>query len=116
VEVGRNPAFQVPAASYQSLGELTVWTWRPAAAPDHNYPPDTREILDRYLEFARFPLLRRVQRQGGLEVLEWLDLRFSVPGRALPFVLRLQVDGEGRLQSWLLGPGGGGTRQDDDRD
>jgi hypothetical protein len=40
-------------------------------------------------------------------LLEWLDLRFSVPGRDFPFVLQLQLDAEGRVLKWLIGRGTG---------
>jgi hypothetical protein len=36
-------------------------------------------------------------------VLEWLDLRFSIPGRGFPFILQLRLDSQGRLQHWLIG-------------
>jgi inner membrane protein len=110
VEVDPSLDLQVPMTPYQSPGEITVWTWKAAAAPDLNCPAEAQEILDRYLEFARFPLRRRARHQGTACVMEWLDLRFSVPGRAFPFVLRLQFDAQGRLQSWLLGGGGGERR------
>jgi hypothetical protein len=64
---------------------------------------EAEKILASYLEFARFPLLCRAQTQEGEQLLEWLDLRFSVPGRAFPFVLQLRLDAQGRLQRWLIG-------------
>jgi hypothetical protein len=35
--------------------------------------------------------------------MEWRDLRFSIPGRAFPFVLQLRLDAQGRLRDWLIG-------------
>ena len=95
-----------PSGSYQSPPDLVIQTWQAAAEPP-DYPFEAREVLDRYLEFARFPLLLRVRCQRGGQILEWLDLRFSVPGRAMPFVLQLHLDAQGRLQQWLIGRGGG---------
>ena len=46
---------------------------------------------------ARFPLLCRAGSQEGEQLLEWLDLRFSIPGRSFPFVLQLRLDAQGRL-------------------
>jgi len=92
-----------PPLPYQAPRHLAVRIWKAAPPPAGDYSPEARRILDRYLEFARFPLLHRAQSLGSGRVLEWLDLRFSVPGRAMPFVLRLQLDGQGRLQEWLIG-------------
>ncbi len=98
---------QVPRIPYQTPPNLLVQTWEAAAAPPLTYSPDAQEILDRYLEFARFPLLLRVAPLGSGQVLEWLDLRFSVPGRAFPFALQLYLDDNGRLEHWLIGGRGG---------
>jgi inner membrane protein len=91
-----------PAVAYQAPNRLTIQTWTPVeAAPA--YPPEAEKILAGYLEFARFPLLCRAGSHEGEQLLEWLDLRFSVPGRAFPFVLQLRLDAHGRLLHWLIG-------------
>jgi inner membrane protein len=105
VPPGRDPP--APPLPYQAPQNLVIRTWKAAPPPASDYSPEAREILDRFLEFARFPLLHRNQSLENGRVLEWLDLRFSVPGRAFPFVLRLHLDAQGRLQNWLLGRGGG---------
>jgi len=102
VTVSSRQAFPGPAMPYQEPGRLTIQTWTPAPAAAA-YPPEAAAILAVFLEFARFPLLFRVQSPGGDQLLEWLDLRFSVPGRAVPFVLQLRLDAHGRLQHWLIG-------------
>jgi inner membrane protein len=99
----RGRACQAPAQPYQAPGQLTIQTLTPAPAPATIYPPEAEFILASFLEFARFPLLCRIQSQEGEQLLEWLDLRFSVPGRAFPFVLQLRLDAHGRLQHWLIG-------------
>jgi inner membrane protein len=101
--VSRSQALQAPALTYQDPGHLTIQTWTPASALATAFPPEAKLILASYLEFARFPLLYRAQSQGGDQLLEWLDLRFSVPGRAFPFVLQLRLDAKGHLQHWLIG-------------
>ncbi|MGO8760590.1 MAG: metal-dependent hydrolase [Desulfobaccales bacterium] len=93
------PASAVP---YQAPGQLTVHTWKPVPTATLS-SPEAEAILASFLEFARFPLLCRAGSQGGDQLLEWLDLRFSVPGRAFPFVLQLRLDAHGRLQHWLIG-------------
>jgi inner membrane protein len=101
--VSQSQACQTPATPYQDPRHLAIQTWTPASPAATAYPPEVRHILASYLEFARFPFLRRAQSQGGAQLLEWLDLRFSVPGRAFPFVLQLRLDAQGRLQHWLIG-------------
>ena len=102
VMVPRGQDCLAPDVSYQNPNHLTIQTWTPVAAAIA-YPQDAKKILGSYLEFARFPLLWRAQSQEGEQLLEWLDLRFSVPGRAFPFVLQLRLDARGRLQHWLIG-------------
>lgn len=98
---------QAPDVPYQPPQDLCVQTWSRAGPAPGGYPPEAQRVLDIYLEFARFPLLHRVERQGDRQLLEWLDLRFTVPGRAYPFVLQLRLDSGGRLLDWVLGPCGG---------
>jgi hypothetical protein len=86
---------------------MQVQVWSGLPAPDLAGNPQAQEILAQYLEFARFPLLRRLELQGDGEWLEWLDLRFSVPGRDLPFALQLQLDAEGQVLKWRIGRGTG---------
>jgi len=92
-----------PAGPYQAPGELTIQTWNAAPAAAAVSSPEAEAILATFLEFARFPLLCQADSQGGEQLMEWRDLRFSIPGRAIPFVLQLRLDAQGRLQYWLLG-------------
>ena len=103
VSISPGQACPASANPYQDPGHLTIQTWTPAPAAATAYSPEAEAILAGFLEFARFPLLCRAQSQGGEQLLEWLDLRFSVPGRAFPFVLQLRLDAQGRLQHWLIG-------------
>lgn len=102
ITVPRGQDCLMPDISYQDPQYLTIQTWTPVAATVV-YPVEAEKILSPYLEFARFPLLCRVQSHQGEQMLEWLDLRFSIPGRAFPFVLQLHLDAQGRLQHWLIG-------------
>ena len=103
VAVTRPENGPAPAIPYQAPSHLTIRTWNPAKAAATVYSPEAEAILATFLEFARFPLLSRAQSQGGEQLLEWLDLRFSIPGRGIPFVLQLRLDAQGRLQHWLIG-------------
>jgi len=111
IPVLQRQACPAAATPYQEPGHLTIQTWTPAPAATSVYPPEAEPILAVYLDFARFPLLRRAKSQEGEQLLEWLDLRFSVPGRAFPFVLQLRLDAQGRLRDWLIGRRGWGSKQ-----
>jgi len=101
--VTRDQTCPTPASLYQAPGHLTVQTWNAAPAATAVYSPEAEAILASFLEFARFPLLCQAESQGGDQLMEWRDLRFSIPGRAFPFVLQLRLDPQGRLQHWLIG-------------
>jgi inner membrane protein len=92
-----------PASPYQPPGHLAIQTWTPAPPAATVYSPEAEAILASYLEFARFPLLCRAGSREGDQLLEWRDLRFSIPGHAVPFVLQLRLDARGHLRHWLIG-------------
>jgi len=105
--VKNNPhsPLQVPPASYRPPTSLEVYRWQAAAQPTGDLPPEARPVLDTYLGFARFPLLALSYHERGEMALTWLDLRFSIPGRTLPFTLNLRLDQTGRLASWHISGG-----------
>jgi inner membrane protein len=103
VPVTRDQACPTPASPYQAPGHLTIQTWNAAPAAAAVSSPEAEAILASFLEFARFPLLCQAGSQDGEQVMEWRDLRFSIPGRAFPFVLQLRLDAQGRLRDWLIG-------------
>jgi inner membrane protein len=94
---------RVPPATYRPPGDLEVFRWPAASSPATALDPEARRILATYLEFSRFPLLVANDPAAHGLTLTWLDLRFSVPGRTIPFVLQLQVDQGGHLAAWRLG-------------
>ena len=109
---GDPPARQSPVAGCRRpitapRTDLQVQVWTGLPTPDLAGGPEAQDILNRYLEFARFPLLRRVELLENGQLLEWLDLRFSIPGRDFPFALQLRLDARGRMQHWRLGSCGG---------
>lgn len=95
--------FQAPAAIYRRPEAVEVYLWQAAPTPAAADTPEVRRVLDTYLEFARFPILVANDHVADGITLSWLDLRFSVPGRAIPFVLQMNLDRDGRLTSWRLG-------------
>jgi inner membrane protein len=94
---------RVPQASYRPPGALEVLLWQAAPGPVAALPPDARGLLDTYLDFSRFPLLRGNDNDDLGIMLTWLDLRFSVPGREIPFVFTLHLDQTGRLHACRVG-------------
>jgi len=102
VPVPPGPGCPAPPVGYRPPQNLQVQVWA-AAAASPPYSPEARRILDIYLDFARFPLLYQVRPRGPGQFQEWLDLRFSVPGREFPFVLQLSLDAQGGLEQWVIG-------------
>jgi inner membrane protein len=101
------PNFRAPEAAYEPPGRLIIQDWSNISLPPSEYPPEARQIIEAYLDFARFPLLVRRELKGDSQFFSWLDLRFTVPGRQFPFVLQLHLDRQGHLQKWEIGRGGG---------
>jgi inner membrane protein len=94
---------RIPQAAYRPLEALEVFLWQAAPGPMAALPPEARGLLDTYLEFSRFPLLGANDNDDRGIMLTWLDLRFSVPGREIPFVFTLQLDHRGRLYAVRVG-------------
>jgi inner membrane protein len=94
---------RAPQGDYQPPESLVVQDWREAGQPLPWYGPEAQRLLDQYLDFARFPLLARAEPQGEGFLLEWVDLRFTVPGRLFPFVLQMHLDAAGNLLQGEIG-------------
>ncbi len=94
---------RVPQAAYRPPDALEVFLWQAAPGPVGAFPADARRLLDTYLEFSRFPLFVGKERDNLGMALTWLDLRFSVPGREIPFVFILALDQSGRLAACRVG-------------
>jgi inner membrane protein len=52
-----------------------------------------------YYWFARFPVVRDVNSQDGKHRVEFMDVRFLLPGIRMPFVYRVEFDDSGRIRS-----------------
>ncbi|MDI6854554.1 MAG: metal-dependent hydrolase [Deltaproteobacteria bacterium] len=98
---GLNP--HAPPLAYQPPESLVVQTWQITRPPPLAYASDSAAVLKTFLEFARFPLLYRWEPRDNAVSMQFLDLRFTIPGRAFPFVLELSVSNDGRLQNWRWG-------------
>lgn len=105
IPVSRDPGTppRIPQAAYRPPGALEVFLWQAAPGPVGALPPEARRLLDTYLEFSRFPLFAGNYPDDQGTRLTWLDLRFSLPGRELPFVFTLHLDYRGRLHACRVG-------------
>jgi inner membrane protein len=103
VRLSSRTPFQVPPAVYRPPARLEVYLWQAAPLPAIPLNPEMRRLLDTYLEFSRFPILVANDHIPGGVMLTWLDLRFSVPGRTIPFVLQVNLDQSGHLAAWHIG-------------
>lgn len=52
-----------------------------------------------YYWFARFPVVRSVHSRDGIHRVEFMDLRFLLPGIRLPFVYYVEMDDAGQIRS-----------------
>lgn len=98
-----DPCPQVPGEDYQPPDSLIVQHWQAVHAALPAYSPEAQRLLEQYLDFARFPLLASAAPQKDGFLLTWVDLRFTVPGRAFPFVLQMRLDSAGRLLQGEIG-------------
>jgi inner membrane protein len=103
VQVSSRTPWRVPPAEYRPPAALEVYRWQAAPLPAGSLTPECRRLLDTYLAFSRFPILIANDHVPGGVILTWLDLRFSVPGRTIPFVLQVDLDATGRLAAWQIG-------------
>lgn len=99
---------RVPPTDYRPPSRLEIHRWSAVLPGEMDLSSEARQLLETYLDFARFPLLAARSADSQGYTLTWADLRFSVPGRPLPFVLRLQLDQKGRPLAWDLSGSAGG--------
>jgi hypothetical protein len=52
-----------------------------------------------YHWFARFPVVRSVNSSNGRHRVEFMDVRFLLPGIRMPFVYYVEMDDAGKLQT-----------------
>jgi inner membrane protein len=59
----------------------------------------TTEGVRFYYWFARFPVVKSVNSNNGRHRVEFMDVRFLMPGIRTPFVYHIEFDDSGRIQS-----------------
>ncbi len=52
-----------------------------------------------YYWFARFPVVKSVNSRDGRHRVEFMDVRFLLPGLRMPFVYYVEFDNSGKVQS-----------------
>jgi hypothetical protein len=52
-----------------------------------------------YYWFARFPVVKSVHSMDGRHRVEFMDMRFLIPGIRVPFVYYVEFDDSGKIQS-----------------
>ena len=52
-----------------------------------------------YYWFARFPVVKSIDSNNGTHRVEFMDVRFLLPGLRLPFVYFVELDEGGRIRS-----------------
>jgi hypothetical protein len=57
------------------------------------------ESVKFYYWFAQFPVVRSIDSTNGRHRVEFMDLRFLIPGIRLPFVYYVEFDASGRIRS-----------------
>ena len=78
-------------SEYQSWTKLQSSPWVKKAL-------DT-EGVKFYYWFARFPVVRSVNSDNGRHNVEFMDVRFLLPGIRTPFIYHVEFDDSGRKQS-----------------
>jgi hypothetical protein len=59
----------------------------------------TTEGVKFYYWFAQFPVVKSVNSKNGRHRVEFMDIRFLIPGIRLPFVYYVEFDDSGKIQS-----------------
>lgn len=77
--------------SYRSMEKLpdSPWVKRALALEDIKF----------YYWFARFPVVKSINSRDGRHRVEFMDVRFYLPGLRLPFVYFVEFDDSGQIQS-----------------
>ena len=77
--------------NYQSYQKLQNSPWVEKAL--------TTEGVRFYYWFARFPVVKSLNSQNGRHWVEFMDVRFLIPGIRLPFVYYVEFDDSGKIRS-----------------
>jgi hypothetical protein len=84
---------------YYPRGNIPFYSWRKLSDSPWVQKALTAEGVNFYYWFARFPVVRSVNSRDGAHRVEFMDVRFFLPGIRLPFVYYVEMDDLGRVRS-----------------
>jgi hypothetical protein len=84
---------------YQPPGKVRYRFWQKLDGSSWVEKALTTEGVKFYYWFARFPVVKSVNSNNGTHRVEFMDVRFLMPGVRLPFVYYVEFDSLGKIQS-----------------
>jgi hypothetical protein len=84
---------------YQPLEKIQYQSWQKLdGSPWVDKALDT-DSVNFFYWFARFPVVKSVNSQNGRHRVEFMDIRFFLPGIRMPFTYYVEFDDSGKIQS-----------------
>jgi len=84
---------------YQPPGKIQYQSWQKLDGSSWVQKALTTDGVKFYYWFARFPVVKSVNSNNGRHRVEFMDVRFLMPGVRLPFVYYVEFDDSGKIQS-----------------
>jgi inner membrane protein len=84
---------------YQPPGEIPYQSYRKLQDSPWVEKALSTEGVKFYYWFARFPVVKSVRSTNGRHRVEFMDVRFLIPGIHMPFVHYVEFDDSGKIQS-----------------
>lgn len=87
------------SALYDPPGEIRYRSWQKLQDSPWVKKALATDGVKFYYWFARFPVVRSVNSRDGRHRVEFMDVRFLLPGIRTPFVYYVEIDDSGNIQS-----------------
>ena len=84
---------------YSSPGNIHYRYWSKLQDSPWVEKARTTDGIKFYYWFARFPVVKSVNSENGTHRVEFMDVRFLIPGIRLPFVYYMEFNDSGKVQS-----------------
>ena len=84
---------------YQPPGKIHYFTWPKLYQSPWIEKALATDGVKFYYWFARFPVVKSMNSKDGRHRVEFMDVRFLVPGIRMPFVYYVEFDDSGKVQS-----------------
>ena len=96
-----NPSsfFEKLSGLYDPPGKIRYRSWEKNQNSPWVKRALTTERVKFYYWFARFPVVKSVNSGDGIHRVEFMDIRFLLPGIRTPFIYYVEMDDFGRIQS-----------------